>query len=258
MEKEYGTILIVGMVLSIMKDVKKIFVLLVVLLITKNVHAVCDYETQAKLNSEAATIKAIYEEIQKEMDRNLYVCGDGVEECTEYYPVFKISILNLSENFYVKVTSDNKFNKTFYYKDAQDGIISFELSDLSKVNTFTFKVYNTSKSGCTQKLNRTFYLTTPRLNDYYNVKLCDKIPDYYMCQKFVTFEDTGYTDFLVSVNKYYEKQEEEKEETNKTFFEKIFEFIKENKNIFIIAGCVVVIGSATTVIIIKKRRKDIV
>mgnify|MGYP006868527612 CR=1 FL=1 len=84
-------------------------------LLVKNVHAECGYETQAKLNSEAATIKAIYEEVQKEMDRNLYMCGDGVDECTEYYSVFKISILNLSENFYVKVTSDNNFNKTFYY-----------------------------------------------------------------------------------------------------------------------------------------------
>lgn len=31
-------------------------------LLVKNVHAECGYETQAKLNSEAATIKAIYEE----------------------------------------------------------------------------------------------------------------------------------------------------------------------------------------------------
>ena len=241
-----------------MKKVKKIFVLLVVLLLAKNVNAECGYETQAKLNSEAATIKAIYEEVQKEMDRNSYVCGDGVEECTEYYPVFKISILNLSKNFYVKVTSDNKYSNNFYYRDAEDGIVSFELTDLSKVNTFTFKVYNTSESGCSQKLNRTFYLTTPRLNDYYNVKLCDKIPDYYMCQKFVTFEDTGYTDFLVSVNKYYEKQEEIKENTHKSFFEKIFDFIRENKTVFIIAGGVIVVGGVATVIIIKKRRKDIV
>ena len=127
---DYGTILIVGMVLSIMKKVKKIFVLLVMVLLVKNVHAECGYETQAKLNSEAATIKAIYEEVQKEMDRNTYVCGDGVDECTEYYSVFKISILNLSENFYVKVTSDNNFNKTFYYKDAQDGIISSQILKL--------------------------------------------------------------------------------------------------------------------------------
>lgn len=241
-----------------MKKVKKIFVLLVMLLLVKNVHAECGYETQAKLNSEAVTIKAIYEEVQKEMDRNLYMCGDGVDECTEYYSVLKISILNLSENFYVKVTSDNNFNKTFYYKDAQDGIVSFELSDLTKVNTFTFNVYNTDKSGCSQKLNRTFYLTTPRLNDYYNIKLCDKIPDYYMCQKFVTFEDTGYSDFLSSVNKYYEKQEEIKENTNKSFFEKIINFIKENKTVFIIAGGVIIVGGVTTVIILKKRRKDII
>lgn len=258
MKKEYGTILIVGMVLSIMKDVKKIFVLFAVLLITKNVHAVCSYEEQAKLNSEAATIKAVYEEIQKEMDKNSYVCGDGVDECTEYYPVFKISILNLSENFYVKVSSDNKFSKTFEYKDAQDGIISFELSDLSKVNTFTFNVYNSSKSGCSQKLNRTFYLTTPRLNEYYNFNICDEIPDYYMCQKYVTYEDKGLTDFIRVTNEYKDKKDAEEERLNKNFFEKIWTFIKDNKTVFITATAVILTAGVCTIIIVKKKRKDIV
>lgn len=241
-----------------MKKVKKIFVLLVMVLLVKNVHAECGYETQAKLNSEAATIKAIYEEVQKEMDRNTYVCGDGVDECTEYYSVFKISILNLSENFYVKVTSDNNFNKTFYYKDAQDGIVSFELSDLTKVNTFTFNVYNTDKSGCSQKLNRTFYLTTPRLNEYYNFNICEKIPDYYMCQKFVTYEDKGLTDFIHVTNEYKDKKIAEEEELNKNFFEKLWSFIKDNKTIFITSTVVIITIGIGTVIIIKKKRKDIV
>ena len=231
---------------------------LLMLLLVKNVHAECGYETQAKLNSEAATIKAIYEETQKEMDKNSYVCGDGVDECTEYYSIFKISILNLSENFYVKVTGDNGYSATYTYNDAKDGIVSFEIEDLTKVNTFTFNVYNTNNSGCSEKLNRTFYLTTPRLNEYYNVKLCDELPDYYMCQKFVTYEDTGYTDFLISINKYYEQQEDVKNNTNKSFFEKVIDFIKENKVVFIITGGVVVVGGVATVIILKKRRKDIV
>ena len=177
------------------------------------------------------------------------------EKLSEFYVEIKGAV-NSPGVF--KVTSDNNFNKTFYYKDAQDGIVSFELSDLTKVNTFTFNVYNTDKSGCSQKLNRTFYLTTPRLNEYYNFNICEEIPDYYMCQKFVTYEDKGLTDFIHVTNEYKDKKIAEEEELNKNFFEKLWSFIKDNKTIFITSTVVIITIGIGTVIIIKKKRKDIV
>ena len=177
------------------------------------------------------------------------------EKLSEFYVEIKGAV-NSPGVF--KVTSDNNFNKTFYYKDAQDGIISFELSDLTKVNTFTFNVYNTDKSGCSQKLNRTFYLTTPRLNEYYNFNICEEIPDYYMCQKFVTYEDKVLTDFIHVTNEYKDKKIAEEEELNKNFFEKLWSFIKDNKTIFITSTVVIITIGIGTVIIIKKKRKDIV
>ena len=110
---DYGTILIVGMVLSIMKKVKKIFVLLVMVLLVKNVHAECGYETQAKLNSEAATIKAIYEEQIGEFDSS-FSCNDGQGEC-EGYNYFKISIFyyliwNYSFLSYIVIFQYSSFN----------------------------------------------------------------------------------------------------------------------------------------------------
>ena len=119
-------------------------------------------------------------------------------------------------------------------------------------------MYNTDKSGCSQKLNRTFYLTTPRLNEYYNFNICEEIPDYYMCQKFVTYEDKGLTDFIHVTNEYKDKKIAEEEELNKNFFEKLWSFIKDNKTIFITSTVVITTIGIGTVIIIKKKRKDIV
>ena len=60
---------------------KKYIFLFILLFVSKNVYAECSYEQQAKLNSEASTIKAIYEEEIGYLDSSDYVCADGQEEC---------------------------------------------------------------------------------------------------------------------------------------------------------------------------------
>lgn len=239
-----------------MKKIRNIMLVLIILF-TKNVNAVCDYAKEAALNSEATTIKAIYEEQSKERDKSEYVCGDGNEGCVAMVDYFKISILNLSENFYVTVKGDNNFNKTFTSKDAKDGVISFDVTDISEINTYTFNVYNSSSSGC-EKLNRTFYLTTPRLNDYYEYAICEDIPDYYMCQKFVTFDDNGLTDFITKANEYKDNQDKKNEEINKSFWQRIGDFIVNNKVGIIVGVSIIAVITVVSVIIIRKRRKDII
>ncbi len=240
-----------------MRKIKKIFVLFVVLLLAKNVHAACDYETQAKLNTEAATIKAIYEEKLGKFDSSVR-CNDGETECPGYN-YFKISILNLSENFKVTVKGDN-FNKTFTYSDAVDGIVSFDLQDIMNIHTFTFDVYPSGSTNCTIKKIRTFYLTTPRYNKYYDYGFCEDNPDYYLCEKYVTFEEIEITDFMRTFNNYIEEKEKKakKEVEEKTFLENVKEFIKNHKEIFIGAGCTVLVVGGVVVFLQKKRRKDII
>lgn len=230
--------------------------IIVTLFIGVNVSAAeCSYEEQAKLNSEGATIKAAYEEQFKQLDKDLYSCADGQEECNLSYSYFKISILNLSEKFYVTVKSDN-FNKTFYASDAKDGVVSFDIEDISKVHTLTFNVYTSNKTNCNDKLNRTFYLTTPRINYYSDYSICEDIPDYYMCQRFVTYEDKGFVDFVDKVTEYTKEKEEEEKARNKNIWQKLENFLKKNGKWFIIGGVSIAVVAVIAVVITTKRRKD--
>lgn len=241
-----------------MKKLKYFFLMLSMLLFSINVDAACSYEQQAKLNSEAATIKAIYEEQITQLDKTKYTCADGQDDCDLSYSYFKISILNVSENFYVVVKGDNGFNKTFTSKNAVNGIISFDIEDIMTVHTFTFNVYNSDKTDCKGTLNRTFYLTTPRYNVYSSYGYCKDNPEFYMCNKYVSYTDTGFEDFVNKIEDYKEEQIKEEEGKNKTFFQKLWEFVKKNKAVFIAGTCVIVVGVTGYIIIIKKRRKDII
>lgn len=241
-----------------MKKSKYFFLMLLLLLFSIDVNAACSYEQQAKLNSEAVTIKAIYEEQIAELDRTKYSCADGQDDCNLSYSYFKISILNVSENFYVVVRGDNGFNKTFTSKNAVNGIISFDLEDIMTVHTFTFNVYNSDKTDCSGTLNRTFYLTTPRYNLYSSYGYCTENPEFYMCNKYVSYTDSGFEDFVNKIEDYKEDKARQEEEQSKTFFQKLWEFVKKNKTIFIVGTCVIVVGVAGYIIINKKRRKDII
>lgn len=238
-----------------MKKIRNIMLILLILF-TKNVNAVCDYAAQAKLNSEAATVKAIYEEQLGKFDSS-YTCNDGQSECEGYY-YFKISILNLSENFYVTVKGDNNFSKTFNYSDVKDGIVSFDIKDIMDTHTFTFDVYSSSASSCPDKKTKTFYLTTPRYNEFYDYGFCQDNQDYYLCDKYVTFEKMETTEFMKKYDEYIDGKQKAEEEKNKNFFQKLGEFIKEHKEIFIGAGCTILVVGGVVVFLQVKKRKDII
>ncbi|MDD5865394.1 MAG: hypothetical protein PUD07_02755 [bacterium] len=241
-----------------MKKSKYCLFLFIILFIGKNVFAECTYEEQAKLNSEAATIKAIYEEQKGNLDLSNYICADGQEDCNTEYSYFKVAVLNLSENFYVKISEGKKTITTLTYSNVVDGIASFDVEDITETHTYKFDVYTSDKTNCKSKLNRSFYLTTPRLNEYANYSICDELPDYYLCQQYVTFTDMGFSDFVDKIESYKKEEEEKEKERNKSFFEKIGDFVKEHKTIFITGGVVIIVGVAGVIIIKQKRRKDII
>ncbi|MGN1379823.1 MAG: hypothetical protein ACI4XR_05510 [Bacilli bacterium] len=240
-----------------MKQSKYYLFLFMILFIIRNVFAECTYEDQAKLNSEAATIKAIYEEQTGKFDSS-YTCNDGQSEC-EGYNYFKISILNLSEDFYIKVSEGKKTITTLTYNNVVDGIASFDVEDITETHTYKFDVYTSNKTNCKSSLNRSFYLTTPRYNEYYDFAFCQDTPDYYLCKKYVTFEKMDIMDFVNKYNEYIEsKREEEKKDKNENFFQKLGDFIREYKTIFITGGVVIIVGVAGIIIVKQKRRKDII
>ena len=212
----------------------------------------CSYKEQAALNKEAANIKATYEE-----QTEYYMTqGCNMESCaaTEYY--FKISVLNLSKNFYIIVKNANDSSMEFLsYSLADNGIVSFNNKNIMETNTYTFTVYSSDETGCPNEKYRTFTLKTPRYNEYSTYVQCEKSPEFEMCQKYVNF-DIDYYDFAEKVEEYNNKKITEEQEKNISFIQKVFNFIDNNKKAITILGVTgfVIVGGVTIFII--KRRKD--
>ncbi len=102
------------------------------------------------------------------------------------------------------------------------------------------------------------YLTLPRYNEYSTYSLCDSVSDYYLCQKYVTFDEIESSYFVEKVSDEIEKRED-KQVSELKWYEKVWEFVVEHKTIFITGGVIVIAGGAVTaVVIIRKRRRSII
>ena len=221
----------------------------------------CSYAKQAELNSEVANIKVSYEEKTGYRDSSEFYCQDDDPECVSEYNYFEISILNMTDDFYIVVKNDqDNVEKTYTINDAVDGIIRFDFEGIMNITTFKFDIYSSTNTPCPRENYRTIYLTTPRKNPYYYYLQCQNNPDYYLCKKYVTFEDVGFYEFIEKVDKYVEEHNEElKDKQQLTTTDKIMEYIKEHK-ILVISSLIGIVGIAviTTWVVINKRRKRII
>lgn len=221
----------------------------------------CSYQEQAKLNNEVANIKTNYEIKERILDKSEYSPPDGADEDyvakTDYIVV---NILNITKNTYVEVSNDYNSDVLKYnYNDTKNGNVSFDWYNINEVVKFTIKVYASSATGCEGSSLKTLYLTLPRYNDYSNYTICNSIPDYYLCQRYVTYDEISYDSFYTRVNKEVSKIEKQEEIKNKKWYEKTWDFIKDNKWYFIGGGAVLVGAAATiTVVEVKKRRRSII
>lgn len=241
-----------------------LFMLSFVLLMSVPKAATCNYEEKAKLNNEAANVKTNYEIKERILNKEEYDLPDGLEsgEYEAKTDYIQVNILNLTENLYVEVTNNvNDDKKIFSYSDSQNGNISFNWSELDTMVTYTVKIFSSSNTGCEGSTLKTLYISLPRYNDYSTYEICNEIPDYYLCQRYVTYEDVGYDAFFTRVREQIAKKEQIKEEENKNnkWYKKTIDFIVEHKVPFIIGGVtLVVVAGGATYIIIKKRRRSII
>lgn len=243
-----------------MKNIKYIIIFLGVLfinIVSVNASA-CSYAEQAQLNKGAANIKIKYEEAQAELDPEYYICSE--EPCYEEYDYFIISILNLTEEYYLEVTNNvTKDREIISYSDVRNGIAQFDWEYLSEVTTFTIDVYSSSETNCPREKYRKIYLTTPRINKYYSSAACVDKDDYYLCQKYVTFNDISFYDFYETIEEYEKENENPKKSVDsQTFFDVILNFVLEHKTYFIIGTISALsIGVCIVYVVVKKRRKDL-
>lgn len=233
---------------------KKILSFLVVMfLFNINVSAasLCDYTEQSELNSKAANVKVSYDIVDSTL-----TFEDGVS----LNKIFRIQMLNVTEDFYVIVKNDiNKEEKTYYSTDAVDGVISFDWDYAETVTNFTIQVYTTNKTNCADEKYKTFYLTTPRYNNYFNIETCQELTDFYLCQEFVTFTDVSRDKFISQLESYRNgevnnKGEKQEENENLTITDKIFEFIDNNKW-YIIGGLSVIIIASFVIHRVKTKKQ---
>lgn len=229
--------------------------------------ATCDTDEKASLNNLASNVVVNYEVKEVELhDVPVPDTYEGTEQESEYYSVAEtvmVNVLNLNEKIKVEVYDDsNRLVKTINYSDTTNGNISFSKGNLEKLEKYTFVIKASNSTNCNGEEIKVLYLQIPRFNKYSYEYVCNIVPDYYLCQKFVTFDEVDYEFFRDNINKELEKvdlmliDEETKKNEGKSFWNKTKEFVKDNKYVFITIGALVVIGGATF-IVIKKRRDEI-
>ncbi len=232
----------------------KLFVVLSMVLVP-NIKAACTYVEQADLNKEVANIQIKYE------TKTITVYGtpaDSNEEVEIEAEIFKVNILNLSDNFYIKYTNNvNRDNKTFYYSDALNKTISFDWNDLSKVTTMTFKVYTSNKTNCKDELSRTIYLTLPRYNQYHDWNICAGRDNLSICDKYVTTEEISYADFVNRISTSAEQNNEFDNSTSNESNPTNQSNESNNMYIYIIGGAAAIIIIAVVIVVANRKRNQL-
>lgn len=239
------------------KICKKILVFLCLFIVgvsNASAASTCDYETQVKLNSEAANIKASYEvkEIKTGNKKENDLVDD--EPTDETYQGVEVSIYNMTENLYLTVmnTSTNE-TKIYHYEDTDNGSIKLVRGEdgLEDIVTYQITIYS-NHNDCKAEELKKINLVTPKYNSFSADALCEGSSKYY-CQEYVT-EDLNmtYDDFL--------KQSANNNKNNgngDTDTVKDNDFFKKY-GIYIVGGILVILlGVMTTVIVRKKQRSSV-
>lgn len=244
------------------KNAKCVLVTLLSFCFVVNVNAAeCSYEKQVELNNIASTVKATYEEVQIDTgETESYVDDEGIIDESNQVPIlkkgFNVKILNLTEKLYVVVKNDHdRSEKTYYYKDTNNGTIDLGNKEADEIYTYTITIRG-MEEDCSGYELRTITVVTPVYNPYSEYNFCKDYPDFEYCQEYITDASFSLEDFLAKSAEYSEKKqnvltEEEQKEDNK-----ILNFIKENKKILTIIGIIILIAGVTTIVIIIIKRRS--
>ena len=243
---------------------KKRLILLVLLpafmIFTAKVNAAskCDATELVKINEEAAGVKVTYEEVKEPVDTTGDEPSDFGIDYEIYRKYFKVNIINVTDNLYIKITDVNKgTTKTFTSKDAVNGIISFKWEDLSAVGNLQTEVYTSQATKCPNENITTTHVVIPMKNVYHEYKACAKNPDNAICKEYVTEKVTP-----EAYQKLADKDEKKTlEDVSKEIEEdekpSITKFIKKNKKGIIIGGSIIIVlGVVTTAVVIIKRKRS--
>lgn len=208
----------------------------------------CSYTEQAELLNKATNIKASYE-IGTELVH--FVDMDANAE------FFNIIITNLNKEFYAIIKNDyNSESKTVNYTDAKDGVFNYRWNNMDKVTNFTIEIFASGRTNCAGEKFKTLYIQTPRYNEYYDREICEELTDFYLCQKYITSSLIAEDKFFEQIDSYKtgKVNNEGEEINNKNLFDKVYEFIKNNK--WYVLGGIVLVSGTGIYISVKKSKKS--
>ena len=214
--------------------------------------SVCSYEKQKEISKDASNVRITYEEAQGIVDPENYHVheGEDPETFVVYYDYFKIRILNVTESIYIKLeNSSNNDVKYINYEDTDEGTFVIDWKDLKKVTTFNYTIYSSTKTECPNEEIKKGVLTTPMLNGNYANAICVEIPEFNLCQKYITtpisedkFRELA-ENYLEKHKKEEQKDKEEKEEKQ-----------KNKKTILIVTASILIVGGGIAFVVARKKR----
>ncbi len=224
----------------------------------------CNAVSLNELRTKAANIKVTYE-------AGIKLSGfDGSDaELDEdggigsYIRFIDIKIYNITSDLYVLVEGDfvDKNTAVATLKNVgADGAATIRIKLLDEIRTYNFTVFSDAY-GCSSQTLRKIKLTVPRFNYYSDLDICEDIPDYYLCQSFVTYDIDGST-FFKKVEDYKAKllvndgdKEGIKTDDNTGIVSKTISSVSKNK--YIVVGIIVVVGVIVTIFVLKRKKSDL-
>lgn len=216
----------------------------------------CSAVSLNELRTAAANLRITYVPVVEE-EQELTNYGDYRTIQKKY---LDIKIYNMTSKLYIKMNAGNKnvsgISNVFTLDDAgSDGAITIRQLPSEELITYRFAVYSDAY-GCSNNELRTINLTLPRKNPYSYRAKCEDIPEFYLCQDYVTFEinadmfDKGVTEYKAKLEEQ-EKNGELKTDNNGVVSKTISTISKYK---FVFVGIVILIGVIVTVIILKRKR----
>lgn len=163
---------------------------------------------------------------------------------------FDVTINNLTPDIYFY---DSSTEKTYYYNDTNNGEITIKNYSGKEQNKF-YKFFAVP-GACYGKHLGTKYYSFPTYNQYYNSKICSGIPEFKLCQKWVSVNYT-YDEFKKKVEEYKKDEPNNQESEIKVVYEKnLFDkiiYFYVNYYYYLLIGMIAI----CCIVIIIKRKKD--
>ncbi len=234
-----------------MKMIKcALFTIMISILFIIPVKADCAITDRRIVQEHAANVKVTYvpTEIQKERDNG------------ELYNqrIIEIKIYNTSpDNMYVLKSSSSNIalvEKHFLAPEKEeDNPVTFTVQSTDMIISFELYIYS-NLNECTGELLKTIRFSLPKFNYYSQLEACNGIPEFYLCQEYITF-DINKDKFFEQVNNYKENGAANADVLmdQASTLNKIV--ASSSKTKYIIVGLLLVGGSIATYFIIKDNRK---